>query len=219
LSHSIFISRNLKTNNSLLNGLTKAGWFVHANSLIKIVPLEFDISELHFDWLFLSSTNGAKLLFENFKPSNLIKIGAVGEATANSIRNFGFEPEFIGQSGDMNEVGRQFAMVVGNEKVLFAGAEGGSAKVRSSLDSGQVLFKAIYRTELLNNITIPETEFVYLTSPSNSEAFLSRNSLDGKKIVAIGQTTADFLTKKGFKDVLVPRSPKEEDVLELLLGF
>ena len=217
MNRSIFISRDLNENSILLNSLHKAGWKIEAKSLIRIVPLDFEFNELKSDWIFLSSSNGARVLLENFKPNSLVKLGAVGEATARTIRTFGFEPEFIGRSGNMNEVGINFKKIVKEDKVLFIGTENGSGKVRCFFKKEQTQFRPIYRTELLLNEVIGETEFVFLTSPSNATAYLSGSSLDGKKVIAIGNTTAEFLYEAGAKDVFIPESPEEEDVLELLL--
>ncbi|MFC2176108.1 uroporphyrinogen-III synthase [Bacteroidota bacterium] len=218
MSPSIFISRNLENNSVLLNGLTKAGWLVASKSLVTITPIPFDLSTFEFDWLFISSSNGAKLVLENYVAHKPMKIGAVGEATAKTITTLGFEPQFIGQSGNMNEVGKQLAKVVGKERVLFAGAKNGSKKTQAFLNKSQVLFVPVYETAPLSKIVIPETDWVFLTSPSNAEAYLTVSSLKGKKVAAIGHTTAEFLAKHGCNHTLIPKSPKETDVLELLLS-
>ena len=116
----------------------------------------------------------------------------------------------------MNELGDALARTIGKTSVLFVGAEGGSEKIRSAIPSNQRTFLPIYRTLLAENVTIPETEIVFLTSPSNAKSYLKNASLEGKVIIAIGNTTADFLKQQGAKNVLIPSSPREEDLIELL---
>ena len=215
MKQSIFISRNLSSDSKLLEHLNTNGWEVHAQSLIRIEPIPFEV-EGEYDWIFIASSNGAKLLLNSFAVPDRTKIGVVGEATARAVKSFGIFPDFIGKTGNMNELGDALARTIGKTSVLFVGAEGGSEKVRLAIPSNQRTFLPIYRTLLAENVTIPETEMVFLTSPSNAKSYLKNASLEGKVIIAIGNTTADFLKQQGAKNVLIPSSPREEDVIELL---
>ena len=215
MKQSIFISRNLSADSKLLEHLNTNGWEVHSQSLIRIEPIPFEV-EGEYDWIFIASSNGAKLLLNSFSVPDKTKIGVVGEATARAVKSFGIFPDFIGKTGNMNELGDALARTIGKTSVLFVGAEGGSEKVRSAIPSNQRTFLPIYRTLLAENATIPETEMVFLTSPSNAKSYLKNASLEGKVIIAIGNTTADFLKQQGAKNVLIPSSPREEDVIELL---
>jgi uroporphyrinogen-III synthase len=183
--------------------------------LIEIEPVNFNI-ETETDWIFISSSNGARILLESYYPTINTKIGVVGAATGKTVKQFGFEPTFIGTPGDMEKVGAAFAKVLGHDSVLFVGADGGSEKLRNCLHANQVSFVPIYSTKLLTNQDLPITDVVYLTSPSNAEAYLSVNSLIGKTVIVIGNTTAEFLELKGIENILIPKSPKEEDVVELI---
>ncbi|MCB0754005.1 MAG: uroporphyrinogen-III synthase [Flavobacteriales bacterium] len=215
MKHSIFISRNLPEDSHLLSYLVENDWEVHHRSLIEIVPVSFEVTK-ETDWIFLSSSNGVQILFENYTPPNDVKIGVVGNATAEALKSHGYEPAFIGETGNMHEVGRHFAGVLGHKNVMFFGAESGSEKLRSELPDKQVHFTPIYRTESASSVKIPETEFVYLTSPSNTKAYLNNASLEGKKVIAIGNTTAEFLSSKGIGNVHIPSAPSEEHVIGLL---
>ena len=215
MKQSIFISRNLSADSKLLEHLNTNGWEVHSQSLIRIEPIPFEV-EGEYDWIFIASSNGAKLLLNSFSVPDKTKIGVVGEATARAVKSFGIFPDFIGKTGNMNELGDALARTIGKTSVLFVGAEGGSEKIRSAIPSNQRTFLPIYRTLLVENVTIPETEIVFLTSPSNAKSYLKNASLEGKVIIAIGNTTADFLKQQGAKNVLIPSSPREEDLIELL---
>lgn len=215
MKHSIFISRNLSEDSHLLSYLRENDWEVHHESLIRIAPIPFDI-EAETDWIFVSSSNGARILFQDYRPSSNIKIGVVGKATAEAVRSFGLEPSFIGETGNMHEVGRHFVSVLAHKSVVFYGAEGGSAILRGELPEEQVSFTAIYRTELKNGVKIPNTEFVYLTSPSNAKAYLDNATLEGKHIIAIGNTTAKYLAGRVITDIHIPSAPNEEHVIGLL---
>ncbi len=215
MKRSIFISRYLPEDSHLLSYLRENDWEVHHESLIEIRLIRFEINH-ETDWIFVSSSNGARILFEDYRPTADIKIGVVGNATAEAVRSFGLTPSFIGATGDMHEVGRQFNAMLAHKSVMFYGAEGGSEILRSELPEEQVSFTPIYKTELRTGITLPATEFVYLTSPSNAKAYLDNASLDGKHIIAIGNTTAKFLTEQGLTDIHIPSAPTEEHVIGLL---
>ena len=215
MKQSIFISRNLSSDSKLLEHLSTNNWEVHSQTLIRIEPIPFEV-EGEYNWIFIASSNGAKLLLNSFDVPDRTKIGVVGEATARAVKSFGIFPDFIGKTGNMNELGDALARTIGKTSVLFVGAEGGSEKIRSAIPSNQRTFLPIYRTLLVENVTIPETEIVFLTSPSNAKSYLKNASLEGKVIIAIGNTTADFLKQQGAKNVLIPSSPREEDLIELL---
>lgn len=215
MNRSIFITRELVEASPLLSYLTENGWKVYDRSLIEIKRIPFKIN-VDTDWIFLSSSNGARILLESFKPDKNVKIGVVGNATANAVRKLGFDVDFMGDSGDMHDVGTKFVPVLGSKTVLFCGAEDGSEKLRSELPQKQVSFIPIYRTELKSKVDIPETSVVFLTSPSNATAYLNNASLKDKTVIAIGNTTAEFLEGKGVEKVLIPSAPTEEHVVALL---
>jgi len=190
-------------------------WEVYHQSLIMIEPIPFKI-EREFDWIFIASSNGAKLLLSAYTPTEKTKIGVVGEATAKAVKAFGVFPDFVGTTGNMNELGDSLARVIGKNSVLFAGAKGGSKKVRSAIADNQRTFIALYETSLAQNVSIPNTDVVFLTSPSNAESYLNNAPLGQKSVIAIGHTTANYLKEHGVKNVLIPASPREEDLIELL---
>lgn len=215
MKRSIFISRNLPENSSLLDYLNTHDWEVYHQSLIKIEPIPFKI-ERDFDWIFIASSNGARLLLSSYAPTEKTKIGVVGEATAKAVKSFGIFPDFIGKTGNMNELGDSLARVIGKSSVLFAGAKGGSEKVRSAIAENQRTFIPLYQTCLVEGATIPNTDVVFLTSPSNAKAYLKSGSLKDKLVIAIGHTTAGHLKEQGVKNVLIPASPREEDMISLI---
>jgi len=215
LSRSIFISRELKPGSQLLTFLQQNDWQIHHRSLIGIEPIPFEIAP-RTDWIFLSSSNGARIVLQTGNIGADVRIGTVGQATAETVRSFGREPEFIGNSGDMRLVGQRFAKVLADRTVMFLGAEGGSETVRSALPKHQVFFTPVYRTISRTDIQIPETEVVFLTSPSNARVYLQHGSLEGRTVIAIGNTTADFLRQQGVEKIHIPSAPAEEHVIGLL---
>lgn len=215
MKRSIFISRHLSETSLLLRYLKDSNWDIHHRSLIRIEPIPFKIEE-EFDWIFIASANGAKLLFQSFSLPDKTKIGVVGTGTAKAVKALGIFPDFIGKMANMDELGDQLARVVGKDTVLFAGAEGGSEKIRSKIADNQRKFVALYRTLVIKDVSVPKTDVVFLTSPSNTESYLQKNSLDGKIVIAIGHTTAEYLQKHGVKNVLITNSSQIDDAIDVL---
>ncbi len=215
MKSSIFISLKLASDSFLLAYLKKNEWIYYDQPLITIEPIPFKI-EGNYDWIFLSSSNGAKILLSSYTPNDETRIGAVGEATAKTLNKFGIFPDFLGDSGNMDQLADRLARTVGSGSVLFVGAEGGSEKIRNAIPSLQTNFVAVYRTDQLEDVEIPNTTHVFLTSPSNAKNYLRYTDISGKQIIAIGNTTADLLASRGVKNVLMPATPNEKDVVELL---
>jgi uroporphyrinogen-III synthase len=200
--------------NALRTGLELLGFEVHASSLIEIQPIPFSIPESNYDWVFLSSKNAAQIFLPQFKGNK--KFGVAGTATAQTVKGFGHDSMFVGVGGDMKKVGKEFCKMIGDTKVLFPMAEGGSGRIRNQLNPDQVIELPIYRTILLGNSAIPETDIVFLTSPSNAQAYLNSSIVAGKTIIAIGNTTRDFLLNAGLENVFMPEYPSQESVLGLI---
>jgi len=216
---TIFISRDLPLHSPFRKELENAGWTVHAQSLINIVPLKFKVPEKPFQWVFFSSSYGADLFLHNYEGPKDFKVGTAGLATAEVVRTHGIEPDFIGLSGDMLEVAHELKHIVGDETVLFAGAEGGSERVKSHLSAEQKILLPVYRTEPNMAADIPETDVVYLTSPSNARAYLAQHDIAEKRFCAIGTTTADHLKENGVGEVHIPKTPQTKHVLRMLLSL
>lgn len=213
---TLFISRDLPAHSPFRKALEDAGWTVFAQSLINIVPLKFTVPDRPFQWVFFSSSHGADLFLHNYDGPRDFKVGTAGMSTAEVVRTHGIEPDFIGLSGDMLEVAHELKHAVGSETVLFAGAENGSERVKSHLGPEQKIMLPVYRTEPLSDADIPDTQYVYITSPSNAVAYLALKGSGHRKFIAIGATTADFLRDKGVEHILVPKTPQRKHVLKLL---
>jgi uroporphyrinogen-III synthase len=201
----------------LFANLKEAGFQVYDCSLITIEKLVFTSPKFEFDWVFLASSNAAKIFLPSF--SGKVKIAVVGSATAKAVTDLGFEVSFTGAGGNMAAVGKLFAKETRSSPVLFPCAEEGSKKIQHQLHEDQVIDLPIYRSVAKQDIVIPETSIVFLSSPSNAKIYLDHINPGNKTIVAIGETTREFLTEKGILNVLVPKSPELDSILDLILGL
>ena len=201
----------------LFSNLKEAGFQVYDYSLIKIEEIIFTLPKFEFDWVFLASSNAAKIFLPSF--SGTVKIAVAGSATAKAVTDLGFKVSFTGAGGNMTAVGQLFAKEANSSPVLFPCAEEGSKKIQHQLHEDQVIDLPIYRSVAKQDIEIPETSIVFLSSPSNAKIYLNHINPDNKTIVAIGETTREFLTERGIQNVLVPKSPEPNSILDLILGL
>jgi hydroxymethylbilane synthase len=214
---NVFITKNLKQDDYFFRILTHHGFKAEGKSLIEMKPVALKYFPVT-DWIFFSSKNAVTFFFLQKPKLENQKFGCIGKSTAEAIRKFGKRAEFIGYSTDTKMTGKQFAARVGSGTVLFPMAQGSMRSVQNGfVKPGQTTDLPVYET-IKTEIDISSSEFgiFVFTSPSNVEAFFSRNKLDrNHKIIAMGDATASALKKFGvfhpmltdaFDDVALARS-------------
>ncbi len=114
----VFISRSESDAQDIVASLNNSNYTSHCQSLIKVEFLPFNIKK-EFDWVFFSSSNGARSFFQQATNVNA-NYAAIGLATASAVP---FECNFVGEGTSTEEIARMFFHLVGNERVLFPSAE------------------------------------------------------------------------------------------------
>ena len=135
----------------------------------------------------------------------------MGVGTANALKKFNIDSDFIGKN-EIRRVAKEFAEIIGEEKVLFPGAKNGKRSVQKILQESQVIDLPIYETQL-KDLIFQETFYsVAFTSPSNVRAFFNSGNTSSsfQKAIAIGKSTEMELLQNGVKPVLA-NSYLEED--------
>ena len=133
--------------------------------LIRIEPLAGPVDVDEYDWVIVTSPNGARELVAR-AGGELPKIAAVGPGTAETLRELGVEPAFVptvsSQDGLVAELPRS------EGRVLFAAAEGARRRPVEELGAD---FVALYRTHLVRPTEAPAGDVVVLASGSAARAF------------------------------------------------
>jgi len=203
---SVFITRNLRgAEDYFLNVLSARGYKVTGQSLIEMNAIPVN----HFpetDWIFFSSKNAVKFFFHQKPDLKKQKFGCIGKSTADAIRRFGRRADFIGYSTDTRLTGKQFASVVGNGTVLFPQAKGSLRSVQNGfVKKDQVIDLVVYETLQKNEGTIPHSDIMVFTSPSNVESYFASNSLDSsQRVIAMGEATGQALRQAGVTHSSMP---------------
>jgi len=216
----VFVTRNLKEQSFFKRALEQNGYPVHGKSLIDFKAIEFnEVPET--DWIFFSSKNSVRFFFEQQPQTGNAKFGAVGSATAKALRKYGVVPEFTGNSINTVEIGRAFAEVAKNEKVLFPQSKNSLKTVQQQFASDENLFDLItYETIESGEGQIPDTGVIVFTSPSNVRSYLNKKSISSEqKVIAIGNTTGKELEKHSISDYHLPWTSSEIALVDAVLSL
>ncbi len=149
----------------LVGRLEELGHEVVECPLIRIEPLTGPVDVDGYEWVIVTSPNGARELVARAH-GDLPKIAAVGPGTAEMLRELGVEPAFVPTVSSQDGLLEEFPPPEG--RVLFAAAEGAR---RGPVDQLGADFVALYRTHLVRPALPPEGDLVVLASGSAARSF------------------------------------------------
>ncbi len=216
MKKQLFISKNSNELDSLINFCTNKDIEVIAHSFLQFEAIPFQVEE-PYEAIFFSSPRAVDFfLSQEIIPANTI-LGCIGEITAQALKKFGVESNFIGKNaGDPTLIAHEFNSFVGNKKVLFPQSNISNRSISSVFDSRQIKEISIYKTGI-HSFKIHKSDVYVFTSPSNVDGFLEENQInESSKIIAWGKTTEKHLINKGFQvDNCLLNSTIEELVILL----
>jgi uroporphyrinogen-III synthase len=202
----VFISRSESDAQDIVSYLKRSNYTAHCQSLIKVEFLSFNIKK-DFDWVFFSSSNGARSFFQEAKNVNA-KFAAIGPATASAVP---FECDFVGEGTNTEEIARMFFHLVGKERVLFPSALDSLNSTANLFDSEQIEIISTYKKERLA-LELPQAQLYLFSSPSNVYAAQEKNDLVGMNCVAYGTATANALKSAGVRNIHKVSSWNQEEI-------
>lgn len=191
----VFISRSESDAQEIVASLKKSNYTSHCQSFITVNFLSFNIKK-EFDWVFFSSSNGARSFFQQTTNVNA-KYAAIGPATAAAVP---FECDFVGEGTNTEDIARMFFHLVGKERVLFSSAEDSLNSTANLFDSEQVEIISTYKKERIVS-QLPQARLYLFSSPSNVYAAQESNDLVGMNCVAYGTATANALKAAGVRNI------------------
>jgi uroporphyrinogen-III synthase len=149
----------------LVRRLEELGHEVVECPLIEIEPLPGPVDVQGYDWLIVTSPNGARELVSRAS-SPLPKVAAVGPGTAETLRELGVEPELVPRVSSQDGLLAEFPRPAG--RVLFAAAQGARRRPIEELGAD---FVELYTTRLVRPAEPPEGDLVVLASGSAARSF------------------------------------------------
>jgi uroporphyrinogen III methyltransferase/synthase len=161
----VIVTRPREQAGPLVARLEELGHEVVDCPLIRIEPLGGPVDVEGYEWVIVTSPNGARELVSRAQ-GDLPKIAAVGPGTAEALRERGVEPAFVPSVSSQDGLLAEFPRPAG--RVLFAAAEGARRRPIDELDAD---FVALYRTHLVHPAAAPEGDLVVLASGSAARSF------------------------------------------------
>jgi uroporphyrinogen-III synthase len=216
---SIFISRELGPESPFFQFFDPKDVQIHGQSLVEFHLRPF--AELPAcDWCFFSSRQAVRFFFLGLKNAGFalpksVKIGVLGEGTAQALKNQALAPDFWG-NGDPDTVGRAFGIVAEGQKVLFPRAAQSRESIQKSMSGTvEVINLVVYENLGRTEFELPHADVLVFTSPLNAQAYFAKYRLQAEQqVLAIGQTTADALRSICGGEVHIAESPSEAALAE-----
>ena len=217
---SIFISRPI-TKHSPLNDLAR--YYIEGKSLIAFQPIDFQCAVKDYTWIFFYSSIGAKYFLEGITISQLtkVKIACLGPKTAQTFTKLSQKKvDFIGDGKPETTSAFFKKRITKTDKILFARALHSRQSVQKVLDGYNCHSVVVYTNTLSFAADILSSDIVVLTSPMNAERYF-KSGLDLNKptFIAIGETTGDCIYSYLGHRPLIPESPSEESIAQLILSL
>jgi len=161
----VIVTRPRDQAGPLVARLEELGLEVVECPLIEIEPFEDVVDVEGYEWVIVTSPNGARELARRADGS-LPKVAAVGPGTAETLRELGIEPAFVPRVSSQDGLLEEFPRSEG--RILFAAAEGSR---RRAIEALQADFVPLYRTRLVAPEQPPEGDVVVLASGSAARSF------------------------------------------------
>jgi uroporphyrinogen-III synthase len=189
----VIVTRPRDQAGPLVTRLEELGHDVVACPLIEIEPFADPIDVDGYEWVIVTSPNGARELVKRAR-GELPKVAAVGPGTAETLRELGVEPAFVPGVSSQDGLLAEFARPAG--RVLFAAAEGARRRPIEELGAD---FVPLYRTRLVRPEQAPEGDVVVLASGSAARSFAALGA--DVPAVSIGPRTTRVAEEAGLRVV------------------
>jgi uroporphyrinogen-III synthase len=177
----------------LVERLEQQGHEVVECPLIEIEPTDDLVDVEGYDWVIVTSPNGAAELVRRAS-GQLPQVAAVGPGTAETLRELGIEPAFVPRVSSQDGLLAEFPRPAGS--VLFAAAEGSR---RGPIDELGADFLPLYTTRLVRPDELPEGDLVVLASGSAAKSFAALGA--DIPVVSIGPQTTRVAESLGLRVV------------------
>jgi uroporphyrinogen III methyltransferase/synthase len=161
----VVVTRPREQAEPLVARLEALGHEVVECPLIEIDPLPGPVAVEGYDWVIVTSPNGARELVAR-ATCELPKVAAVGPGTAETLKELGVEPALVPRVSSQDGLLAEFPRPVG--RVLFAAAEGARRRPIEELGAD---FVALYTTRLVRPRELPDGDLVVLASGSAARSF------------------------------------------------
>jgi uroporphyrinogen-III synthase len=190
--------------------LETAGHKVQAVNFLEYRPVSFD-EVPPVDCLFFYSRKGVEYFFKQVLEKKLklpvdVKYAALGENTAQSLKQFVAKVDFTG-GGRPGSTFKEFKNWFQGNTVLAVRADNSLNRLRQVTGvEWKLLDLVVYSNEIKESVNFEAHDVAVLTSPLNAKAYFKFQEPPLPCLIAIGQTTATAV--KTLKDIECFASPE-----------
>jgi uroporphyrinogen III methyltransferase / synthase len=202
----VIVTRPREQAGPLVERLEREGLEVVACPLIEIEPFDDPVEVDGYDWVVVTSPNGAGELVRRAR-GPLPNVAAVGPGTAETLRGLGVEPAFVPSVSSQEGLFAEFPRPAG--RVLFAAAEGAR---RGPIDELGADFVPLYSTRLVRPERPPEGDVVVLASGSAARSFAALGA--DVPAVSIGPQTTKAAEAVGLRVVAEAKTHDLDGLVE-----
>ena len=208
--------------------LTENGAKVYHFPMIKTSSININVDTESFTCLIFTSKNGVKYFFKNNKKIASKKIITIGNKTAEELKKYGVEANYICSRNYSNEMSNELKTnnVLLNQKSLLIQ---GNLSDNSLFDELKkftsieklIVYKTNYNTTKNSKLDdlVNEKPYVIFTSPSCFEAFNNLYETRKIKLISIGKTTTSYIESKGFETTTTAKMQTYEGISQAIIDF
>jgi uroporphyrinogen-III synthase len=207
----VIVTRPREQAGPLVARLEELGHEVVECPLIEIEPLAGPVDVGGYEWVIVTSPNGARELVARAN-GDLPKIASIGPGTAETLRELGVEPAFVPTVSSQEGLLAEFPRPAG--RVLFAAAEGARRRPIEELGAD---FVALYRTHVVRPAARPQGDLVVLASGSAARSFAELGA--DIPAVSIGPQTTRVAEAAGIRVVAEAESHDLDGLVSAVGGL
>jgi uroporphyrinogen-III synthase len=207
----VIVTRPAHQAGELATRLEEMGHEVVLCPLIELEPLGDDPVDVGgYDWLVVTSANGARELARRGLAGARPRIAVVGPTTARELADAGLDPDLVAEESSQDGLLAALPRPAG--RVLLAAAEGARDLLGNELGADLL---PLYRTTELRPDAAPSGDLAVLTSPSQARAFAQLGL--ALPVVTIGPQTSLAARELGL-DVVAEAVSRDVEGLVAAVG-
>jgi hydroxymethylbilane synthase len=220
----ILITQEPKGNRFLQQQLQAMNASLESQSGIACKSIPFVEENLSADIVFFNSKNAVQHFFEQIAATQYpARVAAFGPGTAQALKNYVNDIEFIGRSSDPKIVAEQFLLQYPNSlEVLFPAAQDSFQSIAEQIKKQHnVRIISVYHTIALSLESFPACDLMVFTSASNVEAYATQFAEKLRTIpcIAIGPTTAEAMEKRGIIAKSIALRADDYGIMDAILEY
>ncbi len=189
-----------------------------ANSMIEFKAASFSFQPDQHEAYFFGSKRAVSFFLQQHSIPHQSLICCIGNSTAESLKNAGYQVDFIGNNAsDAQHVAQDLVSFLGDKKLCVVRSNISMRSIPKAFPSSQVNEICVYETALSPKKLEQNPDVLIFTSPSNVDGFLLKNEIKPhQQLIAWGKTTQNHLETKGHKTSFTLKNSDENEIIAFL---